>query len=90
MNVQQLQGFILPIGILVVFYFFAIRPQRKREKEIQEMRGSLKVGDEIITIGGIYGKITVIKEDMVILEVGSTKTRLDVAKWSIGSVVNKK
>lgn len=90
MNVQQLQGFILPIGLLVVFYFFAIRPQRKREKEIQEMRNNLKVGDEIITIGGIHGKITVLKEDMVVLEVGPTKTRLDVAKWSIGSVVNKK
>lgn len=86
---EQLQAFILPIGLLVVFYFFAIRPQRKREKEIQEMRSNLKVGDEIITIGGIYGKITVLKEDMVVLEVGPTKTRLDVAKWSVGSVVNK-
>ncbi|HLR21911.1 MAG TPA: preprotein translocase subunit YajC [Tissierellaceae bacterium] len=89
MNAQQLQAFILPIGLLLVFYFFGIRPQRKKEKEIQEMRNNLQVGDKVVTIGGIYGKIIVLKEDMVILEVGSTKTRLDVSKWSIGSVVDK-
>lgn len=90
MNTQQLQGLIIPIGFLVVFYLFAIRPQKKKEKEIQEMRSALEVGDEIVTIGGIYGKIIVVKEDMVTLEVGSTKTRLDVTKWSIGSVTKKK
>ncbi|HLS54120.1 MAG TPA: preprotein translocase subunit YajC [Tissierellaceae bacterium] len=87
---QQLQNLILPIGLLAIFYFFAIRPQRKREKEIQEMRSNLKVGDEVVTIGGIYGKIVGVKEDILTLEVGSTKTRLDVTKWSVGSVINKK
>ena len=90
MNAQQLQGLIIPIGFFVVFYLFAIRPQKKKEKEIQEMRSNLAVGDEVVTIGGIYGKIVVLKEDIVTLEVSSTKTRLDVTKWSIGSVINKK
>lgn len=90
MNAQQLQGLIIPIGFFVVFYLFAIRPQKKKEKEIQEMRSNLAVGDEVVTIGGIYGKIIVLKEDIVTLEVSSTKTRLDVTKWSIGSVINKK
>ena len=54
------------------------------------MRDSLKVGDEVITIGGIYGKILISKEDVVTLEVGSTKTRLDMTKWSIGSVVKSR
>lgn len=88
MNPQQIQGLIIPIGFLVIFYFFAIRPQKKKEKEITAMRESLKVGDEIITIGGIYGKIILAKEDIITLEVGSTKTRLDVTRWSIGSVIN--
>lgn len=84
---EQLQAFILPIGLLVIFYFFAIRPQRKKEKEIKEMRGSLKVGDEVITIGGIQGKIVKLKVDNVTLEVSSAKTKLDVTRWAIGSVV---
>lgn len=90
MNPAQLQALIIPIGFLVVFYLFAIRPQKKKEKEIKEMRDSLKVGDEVITIGGIYGKILISKEDVVTLEVGSTKTRLDMTKWSIGSVVKSR
>ncbi len=92
MNAQQLQGLIIPIGFFCsFFYLFAIRPQKKKEKEIQEMRSNLAVGgDEVVTIGGIYGKIIVLKEDIVTLEVSSAKTRLDVTKWSIGSVINKK
>ncbi len=90
MNPAQLQALIIPIGFLIVFYLFAIRPQKKKEKEIKEMRDNLKVGDEVITIGGIYGKILLSKEDVVTLEVGSTKTRLDMTKWSIGSVVKSR
>ncbi|MEW8973338.1 MAG: preprotein translocase subunit YajC [Tissierellaceae bacterium] len=89
MTAQQLQGLIIPIGFFAIFYLFAIRPQKKREKEIQEMRNSLVVGDEVVTIGGIYGKILVLKEDIVTLEVGTTKTRLDVTKWAIGTVTKK-
>lgn len=85
----QLQALILPIGFLVIFYVFAIRPQRKKEKEIKEMRSNLRVGDDIVTIGGIKGKITVVKDDFITLEVGSTKTRLEMMKWSVGSVINR-
>ncbi|MFY9286603.1 MAG: preprotein translocase subunit YajC [Tissierellaceae bacterium] len=87
---EQLQAMMLPIGLLVVFYFFAIRPQKKREKEIQAMREGIKVGDEIITIGGILGKVVTVKDDQIIIEVGATKTRLELTKWSVGSVTNKK
>jgi len=88
MDAQQIQGLIMPIGILVIFYFFVIRPQKKREKEIQQMREEIKVGDKIVTIGGILGKIIVVKEDLVTIETGANKTRLDLTKWSVGSVVN--
>lgn len=89
MDPVQLQGLILPIGIVAIFYIFAIRPQKKKEKEIKNMRDSLRDGDDVITIGGIYGKILRAKEDVIILEVGTTKTRLEVTRWSIASVVNK-
>lgn len=89
MNAQQLQGLIIPIGFLVVFYLFAIRPQKKRENQIKEMRNNLKVGDNVITIGGIYGKVTVVKEDKLTLEAGPNKVKLEVTKWSVGSVVGK-
>lgn len=89
MNAQQLQGLLLPIGMLAIFYFFAIRPQKKKEKEVSAMRDSLSVGDEVITIGGILGKVVTVKEDQIIIEVGATKTRLEMTKWAVGSVVKK-
>ncbi|MCF6465914.1 preprotein translocase subunit YajC [Clostridium sp. Cult2] len=85
----SLGGFIIPIAFLVIFYVFAIRPQKKREKQIREMRESLRVGDEVITIGGIYGKIVKLKDDMVTIEVGANKTKMDLTRWAIGSTVNK-
>ncbi|QQY78762.1 protein translocase subunit yajC [Keratinibaculum paraultunense] len=85
----SLGGLILPIAILVFFYLLVIRPQKKREKQIREMRDNLKVGDQIVTIGGILGKIIKIKDDMVTIEVGSNKTKLDLTKWAVGSVLNK-
>ncbi len=89
MTVQQLQGLIVPIGFLAIFYLFAIRPQRKKEKGINEMRSALREGDEIITIGGIIGKIIKVKQDIITIEVGTAKTKLDVSKWAIGSLVKK-
>lgn len=84
---EQLQAFILPLGLLVIFYVFAIRPQRKKEKEIKEMRSSLRVGDDVITIGGIMGRIVKLKDDYVTLEIGTAKTKLDITRWAVGSVV---
>lgn len=87
MNPAQLQGLIIPIGFIVIFYFIAIRPQRKRDKEIKEMRSNLKIGDEVLTIGGIRGKITQVKEDYITLEIGVAKNKVEFSKWAIGSVV---
>ncbi len=71
-------------AILGIFYFLLIRPQRKKEKETQEMRKSLVVGDEILTIGGIYGKVINIKDDTITIEIGADKVKLKIAKWAIG------
>ena len=69
--------------LFVVMYFILIRPQKKREKEVTAMRESLKVGDDILTIGGIYGKIVRIRDEKYTIQVGAEKTRLDIAKWAI-------
>lgn len=87
---EKFQPLIMPIILIAIMYFLMIRPQKKREKEIQEMRASLTVGDEILTIGGIYGKIIRLKEDIVTIEVSSSKTKLDITKWAVGSVIKSK
>ena len=68
--------------IFAVMYFFMIRPQIKKQKKEREYRSTLKQGDAVITIGGIYGKITDVKEDALVIEVhGGTK--LKVAKTAV-------
>jgi len=66
---NPLMTFLPLILIVVVFYFFMIRPQVKRQKEVRKFRESLAKGDNVITTGGIYGKIVEIKETTIILQV---------------------
>jgi len=78
---------LLPmILIFVVFYFMLIRPQRKKEKKVQEMLNALKVGDRVNTIGGIFGTITAIKDDTLELSVGKDNVKLIFARWAIQKV----
>ena len=86
MNVQQLSSLVIPFIFLIIFYFLLIRPKQKREKSIKEMRNSLKVGDNIVTIGGMVGKIVKIFEDEVTIEIGSDKTKITLEKWGIARV----
>ena len=87
MSQETLLG-LMPLVIMVAFFYFGlIRPQKKKDKEIQAMRDDLKVGDNIITIGGIVGKIVIVKEDMVTIETGTHKARIDLLKWGINSKV---
>ncbi len=60
---------IMLVLIFVVFYFFMIRPQMKKQKEIKKFRDSIAVGDKVITAGGIYGKIKEVKENTIVLEI---------------------
>lgn len=85
----QLGAFLPFIIIIAVFYFLMIRPQQKRNKAMREMLDALKVGDNITTIGGIYGKIIRLKDDVVTIEVGPDKVKLVMARWSIRSVDNE-
>ena len=74
--------FVPMILIFVVFYFLLIRPQRKKDKEAKAMLDNLKVGDRICTIGGIYGTIVRIKDDVLTIEVGEQKTQMVFARWA--------
>jgi len=76
------QGLIMMGIIVVVFYFFMIRPQMKKQKEMNKFREGLKNGDKVITTGGIYGKIVEVRDAVLIIEV-EDKMRLKVDKASV-------
>lgn len=77
---------ILLVVLLVVMYFFGIRPQRKKEKEDNAMRNALAVGDEITTIGGIIGKVVSIKEETCVIETAHERTKIRILKTAISRV----
>ena len=77
---------LMLVGIIVLFYFFMIRPQKKQQNEVQNMRDNLVVGDEITTIGGIIGKIISIKEETCMIETGKDKVRIRILKSAVRCV----
>lgn len=82
-----LSSFVPMVLIVVVFWLFLIRPQRKKDKKIKEMLAALKVGDRVCTIGGIYGTITNIRdESTVTLSVGPQDVPVVFARWAIRNV----
>lgn len=81
---------ILPFAlIMVLMYFMTIRPQKKRQKEEQEMRSALEIGDEIITIGGISGRVVTIRENDLVIETGSDRTKIKIERWAVNTNVTK-
>ena len=68
---------VMLVLILVVFYFFMIRPQMKKQKELKKFRENLGVGDKVVTIGGIHGKILEVAESTLLIGVDSGKIRID-------------
>ncbi len=77
---------IFPILLIVVFILLIIVPNKRKEKQFKNMLGNLRVGDMIKTIGGFYGKVVSIKEDLITIECGPDKTKLVLAKGAIASV----
>lgn len=88
--VSGIQGFMsngsMLIILMIALFAVMIIPQRKREKKIKEMLANLKPGDRVRTIGGIYGTITAIKDDVVTISVGPDKVRLVFIRGAIASV----
>ncbi|MCC8153661.1 MAG: preprotein translocase subunit YajC [Tannerellaceae bacterium] len=73
-----LESILMMVAIIAIFYFFMIRPQQKRQKEIQKAREAMKIGDLVITAGGIYGKIREIGDVYMLIEVADgVKIRID-------------
>jgi len=81
-------SFMLPIFILVLMYFILIRPQSKKLKEHKKMVAALKVGDEIATSGGIYGKISKLTESYAMLKI-SNNTEIKLQRNSINQILPK-
>lgn len=77
--------FLPLLAIIVIFYFMLIRPQKKREKEVAKMRSNIQVGDEVITAGGIIGRVVSLKEDTIVIETGSDRSKVRIARWAVQS-----
>ena len=82
-------GIIMIAVMFVALYFFMIRPQKKQEKQTAAMRNSIEVGDEVVTIGGIVGRVSHIKDDVVTIETGADRVRIRFKKTAIASVDKK-
>ena len=77
---------IMIVAMIAIFYFLAIRPQKKQEKEAAAMRNGIQVGDEITTIGGIIGRVVSIKEETLVLETTRDCTKIRILKSAVRSV----
>ncbi|MEG0019333.1 MAG: preprotein translocase subunit YajC [Oscillospiraceae bacterium] len=78
---------MLPLVLIfVVMYFFMIRPQKKKDQKTQEMRKNLEIGDGVTTIGGIVGRVVAIKEDTVVVETGTDRSKIRFKRWAISDV----
>ena len=76
---------IMLVLMVAVFYFMLIRPENKRKKEAEAMRGAVKTGDKITTIGGIIGTVVNVKEDKIVIETSADQVRIEFAKWAIST-----
>lgn len=75
---------LIPLALMIViFYFLLIRPEKKRSKQMKAMLDNLQIADEVVTTGGIVGRVLSIKEDTVLIETGSDRTKLRVLRSSI-------
>ncbi len=74
---------LMLVGVMALMYFMTIRPQKKRQKEEQQMRDNIQVGDEITTIGGIMGRVVTTKEDSLIIETGADRNKMKITRWAV-------
>jgi preprotein translocase subunit YajC len=83
-----LMSFLPLILMFAVLYFIMIRPQMKRQKETKAMLSALAVGDEVVTVGGIFGKVTTLKDDVITVEIAAG-TQVQLQKGAITTVLPK-
>ena len=86
MDWSSIGSLLIIVVMFVALYFFMIRPQKKQEREQNEMRNNLQVGDEITTIGGIIGKIVSIKEETITIETSHDRTKIRLLRTAVRTV----
>ncbi len=79
-----LVSILMIVGFIALMYFMLIRPQKKQQKKEKEMRDNLQIGDEIITIGGIYGRVVSLKEDSLVIESSGDRSKIQVQRSAVG------
>lgn len=84
-SASGLTSIIMMVAIIAVFYFLMIVPEKKRKKKAQEMRDSIEVGDKIVTIGGMLGKVVHVSADKITFETGEDRVRIEITKWAVSS-----
>ena len=77
---------VMLVAMIAIFYFFMYRPQKKQEKETNDMRNGLQVGDEITTIGGIIGKIVSMKDETVLIETSNERNKIRILRTAVRNV----
>lgn len=87
---MQVQQYIMLAAVIVVFYFFMIRPQYKRQKDQKNFLEKLKKGDELVTIGGIHGTVYDIEDGLIILEIDNKGSKLTISKEAVSHEFTKK
>jgi preprotein translocase subunit YajC len=89
-DIQALLATILPLVVFFgIMYLLIIRPQKKKDKARKDMQNSVNVGDEIVSIGGIMGKIINIKDDEITIETSVERTQIKLFRYAIDSVIKK-
>ena len=81
-----MSSILMIVVMLAIFYFLLIRPENKRKKQAEEMRSSLKKGDWLTTIGGVYGRVVSITDRTVVIETSEDRVRIEFLKSAIGQV----
>ena len=85
----EILSILMWVAVFAIFYFVLIMPQLKKQKQQKAMIDAAVVGDDIVSIGGISGRICSIKDDYVTIESGADKTKIKLAKWAIRDVEKK-
>ena len=85
---EQILGIVIYLAFMIgIMYLIVVLPQKRRDKKTREMLNSMKVGSNVITIGGIAGKVINIKDDEVVIETSVEKTQMVFKKWAVKEVV---
>ena len=84
-NAGSFSPIIMIVLMIAIFYFLMIRPENKKKKQLEQMRNDIKVGDNVTTIGGVVGDVCHVKDDIIVIEVGEDRVRIEFNKWAIST-----